>query len=91
MFFENFYELDIGEKILNIYEKDSLKLIEEICLAQRFQKIVTCLGTKLRADSDQLSSGLINPDTTNLPSNEVSPFAIHLIDGSIMILWAETI
>ena len=60
-------------------------------MAQRFQKIVNCLGTELRPDSDQLSNGLISPDTTELPSNEVSPFVIHFIEGSIMMFWAETI
>ena len=36
MFQTNFYELDIDEKILRVYEEDSLEMKEQIYLSSRF-------------------------------------------------------
>ena len=60
MIVSNFYELDMADRILRVYDEHDLSMKEEIFLASRLHSVSSELRTDLRDDSDQISLGKIN-------------------------------
>jgi len=86
---DNHYELDTKRQVLQIFEQsDSKEPVEEIFLTDRVCGVVTNFSCELKGDCKALSNGILDKSVIDLPSTKVSPFAVHLKEGSLMIFWS---
>ena len=38
----------------------------------------------------EISNGVISPDAFAMPPTDSSPFALHLVEGSLLLFWAAS-